>query len=282
MADNYLENQYAQYEARKAAWEKARKLGKKKPVTSHVEEKKKRVFVTGGAEGIGKAIVTAFCKMRYLVAFCDRNETSGRQTATETGALFLQADVSDKIALEACMMQLLKEWGDIDILINNAGISEFAPITQTSVEDFDRILSINLRPVFITSRLLALHRQAQESPNLYGRIVNICSTRYLMSEPGSEGYAASKGGIYSLTHALALSLADWHITVNSISPGWIQTHDYDQLRPEDHSQHPSGRVGKPDDIARMCVFLCQEENNFINGENITIDGGMTKKMIYVE
>ncbi len=103
-----------------------------------------------------------------------------------------------------------------------------------------------------------------------------------MSEPGSEGYAASKGGIYSLTHALALSLAEWHITVNSISPGWIQTHDYEQLRVEDHSQHPSGRVGRPEDIARMCLFLCQDENDFINGENITIDGGMTKKMIYRE
>lgn len=103
-----------------------------------------------------------------------------------------------------------------------------------------------------------------------------------MSEPSSEGYAASKGGIYSLTHALALSLAPWHITVNSISPGWIQTHDYDQLRPEDHAQHPSGRVGKPEDIANMRLFICREENDFINGDNMTIDGGMTKKMIYVE
>ncbi len=103
-----------------------------------------------------------------------------------------------------------------------------------------------------------------------------------MSEPGSEGYAASKGGIYSLTHALALSLSEWNITVNSIAPGWIQTHDYDQLQPVDHSQHPSRRVGKPEDIARMCLFLCEENNDFINGENITIDGGMTKKMIYLE
>ena len=126
------------------------------------------------------------------------------------------------------------------------------------------------------------HRQSQEAPNPFGRIVNICSTRYLMSEPGSEGYAASKGGIYSLTHALALSLAQWHITVNSISPGWIETRDYEQLRPEDHAQHPSGRVGKPEDIARLCLFICQEENDFMNGENVTIDGGMTKKMIYIE
>ena len=103
-----------------------------------------------------------------------------------------------------------------------------------------------------------------------------------MSEPGSEGYAASKGGIYSLTHALMASLAEQHITVNAIAPGWIQNTDYEALRPEDHLQHPSGRVGKPEDIARACIFLCQEENDFINGQTITIDGGMTKKMIYIE
>ena len=196
--------------------------------------------------------------------------------------MFHKVDVSDKNALESCMQTILAEWNDIDIIVNNVGISKFSSITETSVEDFDKILSINLRPVFITSRLLAVHRKKQPSPNPYGRIINICSTRYLMSEPGSEGYAASKGGIYSLTHALALSLSEWNITVNSIAPGWIQTHDYDQLQPEDHSQHPSRRVGKPEDIARMCLFLCEENNDFINGENITIDGGMTKKMIYIE
>ena len=283
MADNYLEKQYAQYEARKAAWEKAQKLSKKKINTPlPVESKRRKVFITGGAEGIGKAIVKAFCGTNCLVAFCDIKQASGQQTAKETGAIFHHIDISDKDALEPCLQQLFDEWGDIDVIINNAGISEFSPITETSVEDFDKIISVNLRPVFITSRMLAIHRQSQTSSNSYGRIINICSTRYLMSEPGSEGYAASKGGIYSLTHALALSLAPLHITVNSIAPGWIQTLDYDQLRPEDHLQHPSGRVGKPEDIARMCIFLCQEENDFINGENITIDGGMTKKMIYVE
>ena len=211
-----------------------------------------------------------------------RRGRGSKETALQTGTSFFHVDISDREALENCMQQIFEEWGDIDIVINNAGISCFSPITETSVEDFDRILSINLRPVFITSRRLAIHRQSQESPNPFGRIVNICSTRYLMSEPGSEGYAASKGGIYSLTHALALSLAEWHITVNSISPGWIETRDYEQLRPEDHAQHPSGRVGRPEDIARMCLFICQEENDFMNGENVTIDGGMTKKMIYLE
>lgn len=295
MADNYIERQQEQYEARKAAWKQAQKYSKKKSTTVHPAESvsctpmdsksaslKRRVFVTGGAEGIGKALVEAFCQAGCQVAFCDINDVSGQQTAKETGSTFYKVDVSHKDALENCMQQILKEWEDIDIIINNVGISKFSPITETSVEDFDQILSVNLRPVFITSRLLAIHRKAQSSPNPYGRIINICSTRYLMSEPGSEGYAASKGGIYSLTHALALSLSEWNITVNSIAPGWIQTHDYDQLRPEDHSQHPSRRVGKPEDIARICLFLCEENNDFINGENITIDGGMTKKMIYIE
>ena len=295
MADNYIERQQEQYEARKAAWKQARKYGKKRPATvrpaeskphtstvSKPEDSKRRVFITGGAEGIGKAIVEAFCRAGNQVAFCDINETSGQETARTIGAIFHRVDVSDKNALESCMQAILTEWNDIDIIVNNVGISEFSSITETSVEDFDKILSINLRPVFITSRLLAIHRKKRPSPNPYGRIINICSTRYLMSEPGCEGYAASKGGIYSLTHALALSLSEWNITVNSIAPGWIQTHNYDQLQPKDHSQHPSRRVGKPEDIARMCLFLCEENNDFINGENITIDGGMTKKMIYTE
>lgn len=271
MADNYLEKKYDEFLARKATGG-VRRTG--------AVAKTRRVFVTGGAEGIGRAIVKAFRSAGHRVAFCDRDETAGRETALRTGTDFYHVDVSDPEALETCMRKLLEDWGDIDIIVNNAGISEFAPITRTSVEDFDRILSVNLRPAFITSRLLALHRQSVSVPHPYGRIINICSTRYLMSEPGSEGYAASKGGLFSLTHALAMSLSEWHITVNSISPGWIQNHDYDQLRPEDHAQHPSGRVGKPEDIARMCLYICQEENDFINGENITIDGGMTKKMIY--
>ena len=291
MADNYIERQYEQYEARKAAWEKARKYGKKKMSTAAKDKPTagegnntsgKRVFVTGGASGIGKAIVQAFREAGYRVAFCDKDRIAGEQTAKDTNTIFFLADVSKKEELENCMSQLFLKWGDVDIIVNNAGISKFAPITETQVEDFDKVLSINLRPAFITSRQLAIHRKSQATPPTYGRIINICSTRYLMSEPGSEGYAASKGGIYSLTHALALSLAEYHITVNCISPGWIQTHDYDSLTPEDHAQHPSGRVGKPEDIARMCLFLCCEENDFINGENITIDGGMTKKMIYLE
>lgn len=292
MADNYLEKQYEQYQSRKAAWEKTRKLRTKRvqnaqnktvqEAASSLPENSRRVFVTGGAEGIGKAIVKAYCDAGCRVAFCDKNQTSGEQTAKETGAFFHHVDVSSQNELEQCLQSLFQTWGDIDVLINNAGISEFAPITETSVENFDKIIAVNLRPVFITSHALALHRKSLPAPNTYGRIINICSTRYLMSEPGSEGYAASKGGIYSLTHALALSLSEFRITVNAVSPGWIQTANYDKLRAEDHGQHPSQRVGKPEDIARICLFLSQEDNDFINGENITADGGMTKKMIYTE
>ena len=270
MADNYLEKKYEEFQARKNG------AGKKKTNSIH---KMRRVFVTGGADGIGKAIVKAFRMAGNRVAFCDTNEVLGKETAEKTGTTFYHADIYDKEALDNCMRHILQEWGDLDILINNAGTIGYSPITESSVEDFERILSINLRSTFLTSRLLAIHRQSQATSNPYGRIINICSPRN-QNESGNEGYAASRGGIYSLTQTLALSLSPYHITVNSIMPGWIQTCGYEDLRPEDQAQHPFGRVGKPEDIARICLTLCQEENDFINGENITIDGGMTKKFTY--
>ena len=285
MADNYLERKYEEYQAQKAAGKKSSgrsTVAGAKPGYLQVRFPRRRVFVTGGAAGIGRAIVEAFRQAGCQVAFCDIDEKLGQHTAETTGAQFYPVDVRREEALEACMDRILKAWGDIDVIVNNVGVSRFKPLTEITVEEFDDVLATNLRPVFITSRRLALHRQSLPVANDYGRIINLCSTRYLMSEPGTEAYSASKGGIYSLTHALALSLADLHITVNCISPGWIENYAYDSLREEDHRQHPSQRVGKPEDIARMCVFLCQEENDFINGENITIDGGMTKKMIYIE
>lgn len=244
----------------------------------------KRVFVTGGANGIGKGIVLAFCKAGARVAFCDTDEEAATHLC-ETAPAFIQffkTDVSNVIALQEVMNRLFNMWGDIDIVINNVGISQFSSLVETSVEQFDQILSTNLRPVFITSQALAIHRNHAEGRKRYGRIINIASTRYLQSEAGSEGYAASKGGIVSLTHALALSFSIYNITVNCISPGWIQNEDYSLLKPKDHQQHPSGRVGRPEDVANMCLFLCAPENDFVNGQNITIDGGMTKKMIYLE
>jgi NAD(P)-dependent dehydrogenase (short-subunit alcohol dehydrogenase family) len=245
----------------------------------------KITFITGGANGIGKAIVKTFCEAGADVIFCDMDEVAGKRLNDEMKdykCSFIHLDVSDAGALANAVNTVLSKKGNIDVLINNVGVGNFGSILDTSVEDFDKVLDINLRPVFITAKLLAKHRSQHEDLNTYGRIINMSSTRYLMSEPDTEAYAASKGAIVSLTHSLAISLSKYNITVNCISPGWINTGHFGTLKPEDHSQHPSGRVGQPGDIARMCLFLCEPDNNFINGQNIVIDGGMTKKMIYVE
>ncbi len=241
---------------------------------------KRRIFITGGGHGIGRAIVEAFVGIGDCVAFCDINTNYGSETAHATGARFYNIDVCNKKALEQCIESLLDEWGDIDIIVNNVGIGGFESIIDGSVEHFEQVLNTNLRSAFITSRLLAIHRSKQNEINPYGRIINLCSTRYLQSEAGTEAYAASKGGIWSLTHALAVSLAPYHITVNCIAPGWISVNEDEIIRSEDKTFHLSGRVGTPEDIARICMFLCETGNDFINGQCITVDGGATKKMIY--
>lgn len=242
----------------------------------------RRVFVTGAGHGIGRAIVEAFAAEGDRVAFCDIDTKRGEEVSAACGARFFALDVCDTRALERAIDTLFEEWGDLDIVINNVGISEFESITKTTVEHFERVLNTNLRTAFITSRLMAIHRERIGAENPYGRIINMCSTRYLQSEAGSEAYAASKGGLWSLTHALAISLAPYHITVNCIAPGWISVNENEQLRPEDHAFHPSGRVGQAEDIARTCLFLCEQKSNFINGQCITVDGGVTRKMIYPE
>lgn len=241
----------------------------------------RRVFVTGGAHGIGKGLVEAFVACGDRVAFCDIDPTRGAATAAETGARFFALDVTDASRIEECMNELFAAWGDLDIVVNNVGVSLFKPLTELSIEEFDRVIATNLRPAFVTAQRLAQHRTANRNTR-YGRIVNIASTRYLQSEAGSEAYAASKGGIYALTHALAVSLAPLRITVNAIAPGWIHVHEEETLRPEDHAFHPSGRVGRPDDIARMCLYLCDERNDFVNGQTLRVDGGATIRMIYPE
>lgn len=242
----------------------------------------RRVFVTGAGHGIGRAIVESFVREGDSVAFCDIDRGRGEEVAEALGARFFALDVCDKEALESAMQTLFEEWGDIDVLVNNVGIGGFEPITETTIEHFERVVNTNLRSAFITSRMMAIHRERMGAVNSYGRIINLCSTRYLQSEAGTEAYAASKGGIWSLTHALAVSLAPYHITVNCIAPGWISVNEDEVLRPEDHAFHLSGRVGKAEDVARTCLFLCEAKSDFINGQCITVDGGVTKKMIYPE
>ena len=239
------------------------------------------IVVTGGASGIGKGIAIAFAKRGERVIVCDLNEEKGLEFVAELveqgfAAHFHRLDVSNAIEVESVFSALENRYEQIDVLINNAGISEWHDPLTMPIETFDRIIDTNLRSVFLCSR------EAAKRMKNGGAIISMASTRAQMSEPFTEAYAASKGGIVSITHALSASFAPLNITVNCISPGWIDTGNYGELREEDHAQHFSNRVGKVEDIARMCMFLADKENNFINGENITIDGGMTKKMIYEE
>ena len=239
------------------------------------------VIVTGGAGGIGRAVAEAFCREGASVVIADINQESGEAWADEMAAdglsgTFYHIDLRDILAMERMVQWVTDEFGGVDILINNAGISQWTPLDQLTEMGWDHVLGVNLKAMVFMAKYCS-HRMKKRGG---GRIINIASTRHQMSEPDSEAYAASKGGIVSLTHALAISLSSEGIIVNAISPGWIETGDYNELRFIDHQQHPSGRVGKPDDIARLCLFLCRHENDFINGENIVIDGGMTKKMIY--
>ena len=239
------------------------------------------VVVTGAANGIGKGVAQAFATAGDRVIVCDINIEQGENFVSELNELgfevyFEHLDVSNAQQVEDVFATLEERFTQIDVLINNAGISEWHDPLTMPIETFDHILSTNLRSVFLCSR------EAAKRMKQGGAIISMASTRAQMSEPFTEAYAASKGGIVAITHALAASLAPSNITVNCISPGWIHTGEESELRAIDHAQHFSNRVGNVDDIARMCVFLANPQNNFINGENITIDGGMTKKMIYEE
>lgn len=233
---------------------------------------KKRVLVTGGSSGIGEAIGRAYKAEGYFVIVADIKECSYAD-------YFYKVDFADVYSVEKLMANIFERFEDMDILINNVGIGHSANLVDTKTEDFLKVININLTSVFITAREFAKRREQDKGK--FGRIINIASTRYLMSEKNTESYSASKGAIVSITHALAITLSDYNITVNSISPGWIESYKYKELSYEDHAQHPSRRVGEPEDIARACLFLTDEKNDFINGQNIIIDGGITKKMIYV-
>ncbi len=239
------------------------------------------VIVTGAAKGLGKAIATAYAKKEHQVVLADVDTANGEKHALNLrdegfDVVFVQCDVSEPNDIGELVKISVERFSRIDVIINNAGISEFTPPLELDVDGWDRVLNTNLRSSFLLSRA-ALPVMKK---NGGGAIVNIASTRALMSEPNSEAYAASKGGLLALTHAMAISFADSGVRVNCISPGWMHTGDYDKLRDIDHEQHPSRRVGKPEDIARACLFLTDPENDFINGENLVIDGGMTRKMIY--
>ena len=231
--------------------------------------KGKVVIVTGAAQGIGRAIAEAYSREGATVIAADLQETERDKIH------FIRTDVRKESDIQSLMARVVEQFGKIDVLINNAGKFVVTPPTELKLDVWDDIINTNLRSVFLCSREAAKYMQG-------GSIVSIASTRAFQSEPYTEAYAASKGGIIAVTHALARSFAEKGITVNCISPGWIETGDYEALREIDHAQHLSNRVGKAEDIARACLYLTQPENNFMTGTNLTIDGGMTKKMIYEE
>lgn len=244
----------------------------------------KVAIVTGAANGIGKGVAALYAEKGAKVVLADVDDEAGNKTAAELKnlggeVLFVKTDVKKEQDIIHLMETAKKHFGRIDIVINNAGKGLFKSPFEVKVEEWDDIINTNLRSVFLCSREAAKH--IKENSN-GGSIVNIASTRAIMSEPNSEAYAATKGGIVALTHALAASFSEYRITVNAISPGWIHTGDYSKLTKEDHEQHLSKRVGKPDDIARACLYLTSEENDFVTGVNLVVDGGMTRKMIYEE
>lgn len=238
------------------------------------------ILITGAAQGIGKGIAETFAKRGDTVIVTDKNE-AGRRVAEVLqhdgyDAHFFTLDVTKPQHIEALFANIHDTFGAIDTLINNAGYAIWQDPLTMPVDDFDDIIHTNLRSVFLCSREAAKYMKEHGG----GAIISMASTRAFMSEPHTEAYAASKGGIVALTHALAASFSPYNITVNCISPGWIATTNDEALTEADHAQHFSNRVGTVEDIARMCVFLSDRANNFLNGQNVTIDGGMTKKMIY--
>lgn len=247
----------------------------------------KKVLVTGGANGIGKAIAMAYALRGAIVIVADKDYAGSKFVEKELQPLngescFFHCDLALTKACEDLMSRIFQRFDDLDIIINNAGVSEFVNLWEATSEHWDYVLGSNLRSVFLISREFLINRKEKDYKEKYGRIVNISSTRSMMSEEGTEAYTASKGGVTALTHALAVSFGSYNVTVNAISPGWICTADYDQLRYSDHRQHLSGRVGTPEDVVRGCLYLTDERNDFVNGQDLVIDGGMTKKMIYLD
>jgi NAD(P)-dependent dehydrogenase (short-subunit alcohol dehydrogenase family) len=246
-----------------------------------------KVFlVTGGGRGIGRAIVKRLSDDGARVCVVDSDRTAGLDAAREYGerVMFVRADVASERDVRRAVATCAR-WGRrLDGVVNNAAIAapETGPLEALSLARWRRLVDVNLTGSFLVAKHTVPHlRRAR------GAIVNLGSTRALQSEPHTEAYAATKGAVVALTHALAISLGP-EVRVNCISPGWIATDEFaprgrrkkPRLRPADHAQHPTGRVGQPEDVAGLCAWLLSDEAAFVTGQNLVIDGGMTRKMIY--
>lgn len=218
------------------------------------------VVVTGGAKGIGKTIADEFRKSGAHVCVIDLLEND-----------YFVGDLADQTVLDAFADKVIADYGRVDVLVNNA-LPLMKGIDECTYEQFNYALRVGVTAPFYLTKRFAPYFAPGAS------VINISSSRDRMSQPQTESYTAAKGGISALTHALAVSLAG-KVRVNSVSPGWIDT-DFTVYDGADAVQHPAGRVGNPLDIANMVLFLCSDKAGFITGENICIDGGMTRQMIY--
>lgn len=225
-------------------------------------------LVTGGGQGIGRAVAGRLLADGWRVVVADRDADG------PPGARSVRCDVSDEVAVGALVAGIAAQEGRLDGLVCNAGFGITKPLAELSLAEWSAVLGTNLTSMFLLARgLEPLLRAAQ------GGIVTIASTRAHQSEPNTEAYAASKGGVVALTHALAASLAP-DVRVNCVSPGWILTKGPEPTQ-ADHAQHWAGRVGRPEDIAAAVAFLLGAEAGFITGADLVVDGGMTRRMIYV-
>lgn len=246
---------------------------------------RRTAIVTGGAQGIGRAVAQRLVTNDYAVVIADVESDAGAEAeAALEGAMFIETDVSQEDSVQACIEQTIEQFGRLDALVNNAGIADpqNPPVESLSLEAWSRVIAVNLTGCFLCSKHAVPHLRKRR-----GAIVNVASTRALMSEPNTEAYSASKGGIVALTHALAISLGP-AVRVNAVSPGWIDVRawqkeserDTSPLEAHHHRQHPAGRVGLPQDVADLIAYLLSEDAGFMTGQNIVVDGGITRKMIY--
>jgi NAD(P)-dependent dehydrogenase (short-subunit alcohol dehydrogenase family) len=235
---------------------------------------RRSVIVTGAAQGIGAAIARRLAREGWTVACADLEADALTAIATEIEGLAVACDVGNESDVERLIAVTRARCGCVSAIVSNAGISRFAPMHETTLEAWNRVLTTNLTAAFLLARAAAADlKQAR------GSIVTIASTRAHMSEPDTLAYSASKGGLVALTHALAMTLAP-EVRVNCISPGWIDSGKSGPLKPRDHAQHPVGRVGQPEDIAAAASYLLSDDAGFMTGAELILDGGMTRKMIY--
>ncbi len=228
-------------------------------------------IITGGSHGLGLDMADRFIKESYKVVVLDIN------TCPLKDVFYIKADLSKPEDINKAFNIIKNEYGRVHVLVNNGAVSVFVKhIDEVDLNDYNTVMDTNLRGAYLCSKKFVELNKGEN----YGRIINISSTRYHQNMADWELYGMSKGGIVSLTNSLCVSLIGTPVTVNAISPGHIHTGVWKELEDRDHEIHPSNRVGVPRDISNVCLFLANEENDFINGANIIVDGGMTKKMIY--